>query len=271
MITDPFDPNPRASRSVSQLKSYERCPYAYFLSRIREPRAWQRPAAWLPQGSAVHAAIEAWERSGRSMSLEAAQDVFRVEYAKEISGYAEITPNFEWWSKSGPYNAQRDIPRRFAIGQEQVEKYVRWATSHPHEVVWISPDGTPGIELGFDMDLDGVLVRGFIDLIIMDDRGLIVRDHKTGKQPGDDFQLGVYALAVAETYGVEQPTIGDYWMGGPGKPTHPYDISEWTKDKVTEVFHDLENNIQAGNFDPRPEVDRCKFCDVSDACEYRMA
>jgi len=271
-MRDPFDPRSRPARSVSQLKQYEKCPYSYFLARIRNPRAWRRPAAWLPQGSAVHAAIEAWERSGRSMSLEAAQAVFRVEYSREVASYTKITPNFEWWSKSGPYGGKKDLARRFEIGMEQVEKYIRWATNHPYEVVWISPDGTPGIELGFDMDLDGVMVRGFIDLIIVDEDGnLRVRDHKTGNQPGDDFQLGVYGLALAETYGIEQPAIGDYWMGKPGKPTYPYDISEWTKDRVTEVFHELEENIQAGNFDPHPDVDRCKFCDVSDACEFRMA
>lgn len=269
---DPFDPKPVQPRSVSQLKQYERCPHSYYLARVREPRAWQRPAAWLPQGTAVHAAAEAWERSGRTMSLDAAQDVFREEWRNEVAGYCQITPNFEWWSKSGPYGGKKDLERRFNIGLEQVEKYVRWYTNHPDQVIWIAPDGTPGIELGFDIDLDGVPIKGFIDAVIVDqDDQMIVRDNKTGKNPGDDFQLGVYGLALAETYGIEQPEYGDYWMGGSGKPTYPYRIDYWTKDRVTEAFHKLEDNIRAGNFDPAPDTNKCKFCDVSDVCEYRVA
>jgi len=211
------------------------------------------------------------------MTLAEAQALFAVEYAKEIGQYTRITPNFEWWSRSGPYGAKRDIPRRYEIGLEQIAKFYAWVDNHPHETVWIAPDGTPAIELRFDIDLDGVLVTGFIDSVIervVNERGeteLVVRDYKTGNQPGDDLQLGVYALAVAETYGVKQPAAGDYWMGKSGKATYPYDLTDWTKDAVTAEFHELEENIQAGNFEPNPEVDRCKFCDVSDACEFRMA
>lgn len=275
-MADPFAP-PRPARSVSQLKQYEKCPYSYFLARVREPRAWQRPAAWLPQGSAEHTVFEAVARSGYTMPLEDAQALFAVEYAKEVAQYTRITPNFEWWSKSGPYNAKRDIPRRYQIGLEQIEKFYAWAETHDHEAIWIAPDGTPGIELEFNFDLDGILIRGFIDAVIErrtpDGRGkeLVVRDYKSGNLPGDDFQLGVYGLALAETYGIERPAVGDYWMGRTGKATYPYDLTDWTRDKVAAAFHELEGNIRAGNFEPHPETDKCRFCDVSDACEYRMA
>lgn len=268
MPVDLFGPKKRY-RSVSQLKQYERCPHAYYLARIK--REWQRPAAWLPQGSAVHAAIEAWERSGRTISLEAAQAVFTEEYAREVAQYTRITPNFAWWFKSGPYDAKRDLPRRYQIGKEQVAKYIAYATRAEHEVIWIAPDGTPGIELEFDIDLDGVLVRGYIDAIIEREGELRVRDHKTGNQPGDDFQLAVYALAVADSYGVAAPVVGDYWMGRSGKPTYPFDLRDWTRDAVTEKFHELEANIQAGRFDPEPDPDKCRFCDVSYACEFSQA
>ena len=267
---DPFGPK-RATRSVSQLKQYEKCPHSYYLARLREPRAWQRPAAWLPQGSAVHSVLEEVARSGFTMPLEGAQGLFALEYAKEIGSYTEITPNFEWWTRSGPYRARDDIPRRYLIGLEQIEKFYRWIGKVGTDVVWIAPDGTPGIELRFDIDLDGVPVLGFIDAVMALDGEVKVVDYKTGNQPGDDFQLGVYALAVSMMYGIEQPTEGAYWMGRTGKLTHPYDLTEWTKDAVTEAFHELERNIQAGNFDPTPAPDKCRFCDVSDACAYRMA
>jgi putative RecB family exonuclease len=255
-----------AHRSVSQINQYNRCAYAYKLSRI--DNVWQRPAAWLPQGSAVHEAAEAYERSGRTMSIEEAQDVFRASYAEHVNTYCESAPNFDSWFKSGPYGGELDIERRFDIGLEQVAKYVRWYEDHPNEVIWIAPDGQPGIELGFDIDLDGVKVRGFIDAVVDVDGVLVVRDNKTGNHPGDDFQLAVYAVALAEQFGINKPEYGDYWMGRTGKPTLPFVLTDWTREKVSDRFAELEANIQAGNFEASPEPSKCRFCDVSWACEF---
>jgi putative RecB family exonuclease len=282
--------------SVSQYNSYTRCPHSWYLDRIL--KAWNRPAAWLPQGSAVHTVAECIElaklgptdarcgpqgehvadcecRSGSPLSLEAAQDIFREEYAKEVGQYTEITPNFDWWFSSGPYRGAVDVERRYEIGLEQVEKFIRWDEAHPEEVIWIAPDGTPGIELGFDIELDGLRVRGFIDAIIaVPGRGVAVRDYKTGNTPGDDFQLGVYGVALQELYGVT-PLTGDYYMAGkkgnPGKPTYPYDLTGWTRERVVSAFRELDENIRAERFEPKPEPSKCRFCSVQLACEFSLA
>lgn len=228
---------------------------------------WQRPAAWLAQGSAVHEAAEAHEKSARSLTLNEAQDVFRESYANHINEACEITPNFDAWFASGPYRGEQDIERRYGIGLGQVESYLNWYEDNPDEVIWIAPDGTPGIELGFDIDLDGVPVRGYIDAVI-DCGDVIVRDNKTGNKPGDSFQLATYAIALAETYGIDRPLIGDYWMGRTGKPTKPYDLTDWPRERVSEAFRELEDNIQAGDYPPLPDASKCRFCDVSWACDY---
>lgn len=259
-------------RSVSQINQYTRCPQAYKLARI--DKVWARPAAWLPQGTAFHAVAEEYEKrlhiAGQQMTLEEAKDMFREEYAKHIGVYTEITPNFEWWSWSGPYNGERDIERRYAIGLEQIEKFVNWRTTEGQEI-WVTPEGAPAIELSFNIDLDGIKVRGFIDAVVIVDDEPRVRDYKTGNSPGDDFQLGVYALAIFMLYGVPI-TKGDYFMAGkkgkPAKPTAVYDLSAWTYEAVKERFHEVEARIQAGDFEPLPEPDKCKFCDVSYSCSY---
>ncbi|OBJ40295.1 hypothetical protein A5630_25425 [Mycolicibacterium mucogenicum] len=267
---------PPGHLSVSQRNTYEKCPQAWYLAKVE--KAWSRPAAWLPQGSAVHYALEMWERSGRQMTMGEAQEVFKASYAEEVSKYTEVTPNFDWWQPSGPYGGEQDVERRFDIGLEQVEKCLAWYDAHPNDVVWVAPDGTPGIELGFDIDLDGVLVRGYIDAVMELEQGLssqiIVRDNKTGNSPGDDFQLGVYGVALRLMYGLEV-THGDYFMAGkkgkPAKPTYPYDITEWTEEAVTAEFHQLHHNIKAERFDPKPDPDKCKFCDVAYSCAFSAA
>ena len=253
-------------RSVSQYNTYQRCPYSYKLQRL--DKVWQRPAAWLAQGSAVHEAAEAWERSNREMSLDETQNVFRESYSKHINEACEITPELNSWFASGPYRGEQDIERRYQIGLQHVETYQNYYKNNPEEVIWIDPNtGEPGIELGFDIVLDGVLVRGFIDAVISFDGDIIVRDLKTGNKPGDEFQLATYAVGINEMYNI-QPNKLEYFMTKSGTTVaHP--IDGWDKDKITGMFKELESNIQEGLFPPKPSKAVCNFCDVSDSCEFR--
>ncbi|QGH79749.1 Cas4 exonuclease [Gordonia phage Anon] len=280
-------------RSVSQLNQYVRCPMAYKLAR--RDKVWARPAAWLPQGSAVHTVLEHVElanQAGTPMSLEEAKELFKEQYSTEVSRYTETTPNMDWWFWSGPYSGMVDIERRYEIGLEQVEKFYSWRADKGQEI-WITPDGKPAIELAFKIKLGGdescpvhyrgiedddcdcgdqlpIVVRGFIDAVVVVDGKPHVRDYKTGNTPGDDFQLAVYALAISMEHGIEMPRYGDYYMAGkkgkPGKPTHPYDLSDWTKESITERFHEVEKGIAAEEFPALPESDKCNFCDVNYSC-----
>ena len=252
-------------RSVSQHNTYAQCAYRYKLEKL--DKVWQRPAAWLSQGTAVHAALEAWERSGREMSLEQMQEVFAEEYAKSNAEMTEHTPNFDYWFASGPYKGEVDLERRYGIGLEQCEKLIEWYTKHPEEKIWVTPDGTPAIELAFEVTLDGVLVRGYIDCVMETPGGLVVRDIKTGNLPGDTFQLATYAAAMKQMYGVDI-VKGDYLMGKTGKPTFVYDLTETPYDEVAAAFKRLDENVKAGEFPADPDDKKCMFCSVSSSCEF---
>lgn len=263
-MTQPTAPE---HRSVSQYNTYQRCPYAYKLGRV--DKVWQRPAAWLAQGSAEHEAAETWEKSQRQMSLDETQDVFRESYANHINEACEITPELNSWFASGPYRGEQDIERRYGIGLSHIENYINYYEANPEQVIWVDPDtGIPGIELGFDIVLDGVLVRGYIDAIIQFNNDIIVRDYKSGNKPGDEFQLATYAVGFFETHNV-QATRLDYFMSKQGKPTDNYDINDWGIDRITSMFKELEGNITSGLYPPNPSKSVCNFCDVSDSCEYR--
>ncbi|WP_280485387.1 RecB family exonuclease [Nocardia cyriacigeorgica] len=255
--------------SVSQYNTYAKCPYSWFLDK--RANAWKRPAAWLAQGTAVHTGGEAYEKSGRRLTLEEFQNVYAKSYKEEIDRYAEETPNLDWWFASGRYRGREDIERRYGLGLEMCERYISWYQKHPHEVPWTAPNGTLGVELPFDIYLDGVNVRGYIDLVIWDSKRkkLVVRDNKTGKVPGDDFQLGTYGVALEVDYD-ENVNEGDYWMGTSGKATMPYDLTDMTRDYITEEFHKLAENIRAERFDPDPEPDKCRFCSVAYACDFSL-
>lgn len=262
-------------RSVSQLKQYEKCPLSYKLARL--DKEWRRPAAWLPQGIAVHAVAEQYLKrrlAGEQMAREEAHALFREEYAKETNTAADETPNLDWWFRSGPYRGEQDIERRWDIGLEQVDKLLDWIETHPEEEIWHTPDGTPGIELEIDVCFGDIRVRGFVDAIPVIGGDPRIRDYKTGNEPGDDFQLAVYAVALKKMYDVDIK-LGEYWMAGKkGKKafaTHPFDLTDWTEEKITAKFVEMEQRLEAGDFEPLPEASKCQFCDVALACPFSMA
>lgn len=253
-------------RSVSQHNQYERCSWAYKLSRI--DKVWQRPASWLSQGLGVHVAMEEWEKSGRTLSNEALIELYREEFVRSVDEQAQETPNFDYWFGSGPYSGPVDIERRFKIGEDQLISLVNWCEEHPDQKPWTTPDGDKAIELKFEVELGGVQVVGFIDQIVETSSGdLIVRDIKTGAKPGDAFQLATYAEAVRLMYGVI-PTSGDYLMGKTGKPTKPIQITEEDRAEVHKKFAALEENIQAERFEPKPEPNKCRMCSSRLSCEF---
>ena len=252
--------------SVSQVNTWERCAYRWKLERV--DKAWQRPAAWLSQGNAVHEAAEAWEKSGRTMSLEDMQEVYKDAYQRLNEEMLEITPNTEYWFPSGPYRGDVDIERRFKIGLEQLEVYRAYYDAHPDEVLWVTPDGEPAAEIGFDLDMDGVLVRGFIDAVMETEDGLVVRDLKTGNNPSDAFQLAAYAVALEQKYPGIEIVGGDYWMLKSNRMV-ARDIREWSREDVIREFKDVEKKIEAGEFPPSPSEKNCRFCSVSEGCEWR--
>lgn len=263
-----------APRSVSQLKNYKDCGHRYYLERVE--RVWQRPAAWFPQGTAVHRAAEVYELTGRRLTVAEAQAVFETAYTAEVNDYLAVTPRTDFWFASGPYGGEEDIPRRFEIGREQVAKYLEYfgVSGKAADIrVWVAPDGTPGIEMEFDVDLDGVRVRGKIDTVMVKinrdgKTEIIVVDNKTGLKPGDDFQLAVYAVALHELYGIVVKT-GYYWMAKTtGHLTRPYDLSAWTREAVSAEFAAMDAAVRAERFEPTTDPKNCERCSVSTSCRF---
>lgn len=265
-------------RSYSQLGAYDRCPYMYYLERVE--KVWQRPAAWLPMGTAVHEAAEAFELSKRTMSLEEAQQVFTDAYSRETNRILAEVPNANYWFASGPYKGPADIVRRQKLGLEHVERYLAWYAKHPEQkpIEYADADGVQriGVELPFTLNIGGVPVRGFIDWVGYKDDGktLMVRDNKTGSKPGGPDQLATYALAVEARWALPDIGVhveeGDFFMTRTGKPTVPYVLSRAVKVQLAEDFATMDEGVKAGNFPAKPEASKCMFCSVNASCKYRV-
>ena len=257
----------RHRRSASQLEGYLRCGEAYRLERIVKAPQW--PAAWLTQGIAFHDAVEKWEATGRTATVQQAQMWYAEAWDKTYAEQIEQEPQIKYWLTGGRTKPEDDIERRFQRGMDQVAEYIAYALATANE--WHILDlggGNLACEIPFDITLNGVRIIGYIDQIIeFADGGLLLRDLKTGtKLPDSPRQLGIYRVATSLTLGLDIDW-GDFFMSKNGAPTKPYDLSRFTPERVGRWFTDLDESVEQGRFIPNPG-DHCRICAVSRFCDF---
>jgi putative RecB family exonuclease len=250
---------------VSRLTSIARCGLAFELERVEKQPPL--PAGWTIGGIAVHEAADAWEKSGRTMFPAVAQEVFRDAWRREIAKADERYPERSKWLVGGRKKVQTDLEDRYVGGLAQVENYIKYNQEDTRLKPYVLPDGSPAAEVGFEIEFEGVTVRGYIDLILRDVQtgAILVRDIKTGsKAPSVPFQLIVYREAVNEIFG-EDVTWGDFFMTKDAKPTSPIDLTNLDLELVKRWFHRAVEMEEQRLFLPNPG-DACRTCSVSPHC-----
>jgi len=96
-----------------------------------------------------------------------------------------------------------------ANGLSMVNNWVSFRNAEHNLELWVTPQGVPAIELVFNMNLDGVMVKGALDrMMVLPNGDLVVLDIKSGaRMPSSDFQLGIYAVAMEGVFGI-RPKYG---------------------------------------------------------------
>jgi putative RecB family exonuclease len=249
--------------SWSKLSDLLDCPHAFYLKRIE--RRWKRPAAWLPQGTAFHEVAEKLEKNLIGTEDGDIEKAFSEAYDREVNKYAEDTPNFKEWFSSGPYGGEEDIPRRYAIGLEQCERYVNWkGRNDPSEALSLDEEGSPMVEYAFKVKFGDVTVQGVIDQV----RRERPVDLKSGNKPGTPPQIATYAGALHILHGMPF-TNGYFWMAKLKREPRVFiDLSEWSVQRLADVYGDAREMVNAGHFPADPSPEKCMFCSVETSCIF---
>ena len=173
-------PLPR-SLSPSKVTSFCSCPLAFRFSVIdRIPEA-SSPA--MVKGTLVHRALERlfWhhEQGGRSEAVALTE----LDLAWEE---IQSDPEFLDLDLSEP-----DCKDFLDDAAELVSRY--FELENPNEARAV------GVELMLETDLNGMVLRGIIDRLDVDDSGeLVVVDYKTGRAPSEEREQG--RLGAVHTY-----------------------------------------------------------------------
>jgi putative RecB family exonuclease len=166
----------------SKVTAFTNCPMAFRFSQIE--RLPEPPSPYAVKGTLVHSALEGliWNHPAGARSPEAATS--ELERA-----WAEMQDDDEEYAQLGlePEAAEAFL----ADARTLVENYL--ALEDPNEVRAV------GVELGVEMHVDGMCLRGKIDrLDVAPDGSLIVVDYKTGRAPSERYERG--SLVGVQTY-----------------------------------------------------------------------
>lgn len=230
--------------SHSSMGLYKECPQRFkfrYLDGIRES-----PKSYFSFGQSVHKALEYFYRS--QLLAPVLNDVLAFYKTH--------------WVKEG-YKTAEEEKKNFDEGVRIINAFYK-----KHAADWKPPLAT---EYDFSVTVDGVSVCGKIDRIDKLPSGALhVIDYKTGKafspdKVTQDQQLTLYQVACEDALGapVERLTLYHLPTLTPmDSPRHEDSLVRNLRKSILSV----KTSIDAGDFTPKPDDWKCKWCDYKKIC-----
>lgn len=228
--------------SFSSVKLFEQCPYAFYLKYV-EGQA-EKPNAFAMVGSLVHSILERYFK-GELYAFELA-DVFEQEYPTAVT---ERFPFYNMYKAF--YGKSLDYLTHF--------------------------DGIEGKIVGVEEKLETKFgdynFIGYADLILRDDIGLVIVDHKShsafkSKKERDDYfrQLYLYAECVKRKYGEYPYKLAFNMFRIPKMEEDFFDASQCT-DSVMWFIDSVKKILSCGDWECKVNDWYCeKLCGME--CWY---
>lgn len=249
---------PRRHRSISQLKSFTKCGERFRLERLNRYRVPEAPAPWTALGVAFHDAFQTWEMFDRSVDPVW---YFENNYDQLIDEYHEKQPDYQFWQIPPPGKSVKNAIKNYR------ERGTRMATEY-EEVCRSAPWEISHIEEEFEIELDGITVKGGIDRILFFpvEEEYVIEDLKTGNIKGEEDvrQLGFYAFAAREVLGIPV-NEGRYWFTKVNRGSEFVDLTKYNRLYWEREFRLLDTAVNQQLFLSNPG-DQCNICSVKTWC-----
>ncbi len=256
--------------SWSSVSSYAECGYRWLLDR----RLASEDTQWLNTlgGSALHEVTEIEDR------VRLGEDLVVPTFEERLVKLIADSPPGQRIRVSGNKRTKlqftggpnkQDLEWWLTYGPQMVEQWRRFQEESGWQIV-IMPDGVPGIELEFEISISGVPVRGSIDRVMLTPEGdLVIVDIKGGRTSAV-MQLGTYALAVSEVYGLDAEWA-TFWQPRLEDEAHPLGkywrehMPSYSWDQLKAIYAGTMDSISRGVFLPNVGSS-CSGCTLRDSC-----
>lgn len=262
------------SRSVSQLKTYSKCPEQYRLQRMVRPRLPERPASWLAGGTAFQDAADEWEKTERRYDLAAMTEEY---YWREIDKLKEKQPDLKnyWMKPPSTKTVERDIELRLKAALEKwVPNYLRYAEEAEWEI-WRDPFNELALEVECTWKFPSSVpvLLGIDRILYWPDKNICtIEDIKTGNREESFRQLGLYIFAanrIFEEYLPAPIEHARYWYAKDGEVSEWESAARWTEEYLDAEYSALDRGISNKVFIASPSNDNCGLCGVQPWCRLK--
>ncbi len=239
--------------SYSRIKSFDDCPYRWYLRYIRRLKG--KDLFFASYGSFMHKLIASYYEEGKTPKQLC--DLYLCGFREQVCGNAPSPKIFENYFMGGL-------------------RYLQTITQLPCQPL--------AVEKRVDFRLDGIPFVGYIDLLGEKGGDLYIIDHKSrslkprsnrGKPTKTDTeldayltQLYLYAAAVQQEYGKLPKELCFNCFRKKLLITEPFDAKafdtarQWFSGKVAEITKETD-------FKPNADFFKCRYlCEMQDNCEY---
>jgi putative RecB family exonuclease len=232
--------------SYSQISLYQSCPLCYKLQYI--DRLETKDKGYFSFGTTMHACAEYF-------------------YKVKVPPPPPLEELLQFYDKnwlSAGYESAEEEANYKTYGRELLTRF--WEIHQPDFRMPIA------VEWMFNINIEGIKLRGFIDRVDkLDSGGLAIVDYKTDRQLftndylARNLQLTLYQMAIEQSWflPVERLTLYHFRTNTPCScpPRKPAQLEEARK-----LVLEVAESIAAGRF-PATESERCP-CDFPEHCPY---
>ena len=252
--------------SHSAMSTWLNCGWSFYLTRIQ--KVPENPSYWLVGGKSLHECTEWYDQLDPLIQQAGDFDLRQIFLDKWEENYrlanngmpfraggraTKQYPNKEdasWWLDNGP---------------KMVDFWIQFRKDSGYQPYLLS-GGEAAIETELNVEIGGVLMKGFLDRLMVSPEGeLVVIDIKTSSKPPVTYtQLGTYAIMCEKAMGI-RPVKGAYFMARTGELTEPVDLSHYTERRLASQVKGFKTAVDNNIFIPQPGF-MCGTCSVNHAC-----
>jgi hypothetical protein len=274
----------KAHQSHSSITTMEKCGLQYRL-KYRDGIGDDTPAWWNVAGTAFHAVVQAIEAAHATLAIHWAPDgnlmeQERAAHAAWKDEFATLTEQTERSSGKArsTWKAAKGGKEGEAFWREYGGDLARLYVAHRRKFLaepegWrlLSKPGGEGWahEVEFSTEVDGVLLKGFIDAawISADGATILVEDFKSGSSEGDPLQPKLYGAALrALGFIGDRRVIARFYEARKGAHGATMELTTADDAEVSYRANTAQAMDRAGIFPPSPSNYNCSTCPVKSRC-----
>ena len=229
--------------NYSKINAYLSCPLLYKF--IYVDRHYAPPTGPSSFGLSLHRAIARYHSGGRNLN--------------DLMVYYQDS-----WLHQG-YETPQQAMEYFRNGEKILEKWHAFHLEETNKVLYW--------EKNFRFEMDRWTIKGTIDRIdILPSGGAEIIDYKTGydgrteEQTANSLQLGMYAIAAEEAFGLKPKKITFFLLAEPQKISVPF--TKEIKERTLDIIRDAGMKIFEEDFTGRGN---CEHCPIRKTCRESTA